>query len=142
MGNLHEGHLALVVKARSLATKTVVSLFVNPKPSSLSRNLVDADRRVDLAMARFASRVFATAKLLNDQLGSHVHAEDFCGDGSTCDFGLTDFHVRVTADGQYAFKSQFVTGRDIAEIDVEFLAFFHSELSAAVFDNRVHGLTR
>jgi len=30
MGNLHDGHLALVAKARELATRVVVTIFVNP----------------------------------------------------------------------------------------------------------------
>jgi pantoate--beta-alanine ligase len=30
MGNLHDGHITLLLKARELATRSVVSIFVNP----------------------------------------------------------------------------------------------------------------
>ncbi len=56
MGNLHEGHIALVRKARRVADRSVVSIFVNPTQfgpeedlSAYPRTLEQDSRRLELA---------------------------------------------------------------------------------------------
>ena len=55
MGFLHEGHLALVRNARKLATKTVISIFVNPTQFAPNEDFGsyprDLKRDIDLAAA-------------------------------------------------------------------------------------------
>ena len=44
MGNLHRGHLALVAKARELADRVIVSVFVNPLQFGPNEEVKDSNR--------------------------------------------------------------------------------------------------
>jgi pantoate--beta-alanine ligase len=63
MGYLHEGHLALIDRARELADWVAVSLFVNPlqfgPTEDLERYPRDLERDTELARARGADLLFA-----------------------------------------------------------------------------------
>jgi pantoate--beta-alanine ligase len=63
MGSLHDGHLSLIDRARSLADRVCVSIFVNPSQfgpgEDFSRYPRDLDRDIELAGARGADYVFA-----------------------------------------------------------------------------------
>ncbi len=63
MGSLHEGHLSLIDRARMLADRVCVSIFVNPSQfgpdEDFSRYPRDLERDVELAGARGANYVFA-----------------------------------------------------------------------------------
>ena len=47
MGNLHQGHFSLVEKAKTLADKVVVSIFVNPMQFGANEDLVNYPRTLD-----------------------------------------------------------------------------------------------
>src|SRR5512140_1782689 len=63
MGALHEGHLALIRRARALADFVVTTIFVNPlqfgKSEDLSRYPRDLDRDVEVAAGAGADVIFA-----------------------------------------------------------------------------------
>lgn len=63
MGYLHEGHLSLVDRARGLADRLVLSIFVNPTQFDAESDLEayprDLDRDLDLAGGRGVDLVFA-----------------------------------------------------------------------------------
>jgi pantoate--beta-alanine ligase len=65
MGALHEGHLALVDRARSLTAFVVVSIFVNPTQFGPAEDFEsyprDLDRDSELVEARGAALLFAPA---------------------------------------------------------------------------------
>ncbi len=63
MGYLHEGHLSLVDRARALADRVVMSIFVNPlqfgPQEDLARYPRDLERDVELAAGRGVDLIFA-----------------------------------------------------------------------------------
>lgn len=63
MGYLHEGHLSLVDRARALADRVVMSVFVNPLQfgpgEDFERYPRDLDRDAELAAARGVDLIFA-----------------------------------------------------------------------------------
>lgn len=54
MGNLHDGHLALVAKAMDTAQRVVVSIFVNPLQFDEARDFEAYPRTLDADLARLA----------------------------------------------------------------------------------------
>ena len=82
MGFLHEGHLRLVDRARELAERVVVSIFVNPLQfgphEDLARYPRDLPRDRQLAEARGVDLLFipdAAAMYPNEPLARVVSAE-------------------------------------------------------------------
>ena len=67
MGALHEGHLSLIRKAKSMADHVVTSVFVNPKQfgkgEDFERYPRDLDRDADMAFAAGSDILFAPATL-------------------------------------------------------------------------------
>jgi pantoate--beta-alanine ligase len=63
MGYLHEGHLSLVQRAREVADRVVLSIFINPlqfgEGEDLERYPRDLDRDLDLARSAGVDLVFA-----------------------------------------------------------------------------------
>lgn len=92
MGNLHRGHLALVERARQLADRVVVSIFVNPTqfvagedlksyPRTLAKDTeLLTQRRVDVLFAPTVTEVYPFG-LAEDQARVEVPALDgmLCG---------------------------------------------------------------
>ncbi len=78
MGALHEGHLSLVDQARTHGTKTVVSIFVNPKQFNVTADLEryprDEARDLALLAERGVDLVFAPDEsvIYPERFSSHV----------------------------------------------------------------------
>jgi pantoate--beta-alanine ligase len=68
MGALHEGHLSLIRRARQMATKTVVSLFVNPVQFGPSEDFRKYPRNPerDAELARLAGAAVLYAPKVSD----------------------------------------------------------------------------
>lgn len=52
MGNLHEGHLTLVRKAKAMADVVIVSIFVNPMQFDKAEDLTNYPRTLDDDLAK------------------------------------------------------------------------------------------
>lgn len=77
MGNLHEGHLQLVDRARELADRVVVSLFVNPTQFGPGEDLASYPRTLDDDRAALEAR--ATDLLfVPDEAVVYPHGRDNC----------------------------------------------------------------
>lgn len=81
MGNLHEGHLALVRHAKSLADKVIVSIYVNPTQFGVGEDFGSYPRTLEkdchALMAAGAHLVFtpdeATMYPLGTKNATHIH---------------------------------------------------------------------
>jgi len=84
MGNLHEGHLELVVQAKKLADKTVVSIYVNPtqfgKGEDFERYPRTEQRDIEVLEAKGVDVVFMPSSAEVYPIGKeidHVTVPDF-----------------------------------------------------------------
>ncbi len=86
MGNLHQGHLALVKEAKKVAQKVVVSIFVNPMQFDRSEDLINYPRTLEndlkLLEENGVDAVFTpTPEVMYPQgleLQSYVEVPDLC----------------------------------------------------------------
>lgn len=137
MGNLHAGHLSLVEKARSVADKVVVSIYVNPMqfgenedfdsyPRTLdadSRALVDAG--IDLLFLPTDETMYPVSKKLTTQVYVPEISEFLCGKGRPGHFlGVTTvvnklFNIvrpDVAVFGQKDFQQVAIIRRMVADL--------------------------
>src|SRR5208282_2443083 len=93
---------------------------------------------MELTMTRTASIILATAELLNHELRA-LHDRHHLGDDHrSIERRTADFQPGIIAKGQHSIELDLLAGREIAEIDVQFLALFYFQLAAAIFDDCVH----
>ena len=91
MGNLHQGHLTLVRRAKEVADRVVVSIFVNPLQFDRQEDLEayprtleeDIDRleaeNVDLLFAPGVESIYPEGMTRHTRVEVPVVSEDFCG---------------------------------------------------------------
>ncbi len=91
MGNLHQGHLTLVRRAKEVADRVVVSIFVNPLQFDRREDLEayprtleeDIDRleaeNVDLLFAPGVESIYPEGMSRHTRVEVPVVSEDFCG---------------------------------------------------------------
>jgi len=77
MGNLHEGHLQLVDRARERADRVVVSLFVNPTQFGPGEDLDNYPRTLDDDRAALAARG-ADLLFVPDEASIYPHGRKAC----------------------------------------------------------------
>lgn len=91
MGNLHDGHLSLVKRARELADIVVVSIFVNPLQfganedlDTYPRTLAQDQQKLEAAGVHFlfapsAAEIYPNGQNTQTQVRVPVVSEGFCG---------------------------------------------------------------
>ena len=91
MGNLHEGHLDLVRKARSMADRVIVSIFVNPLQfgegedfSSYPRTLIDDSDKLsgvgaDLLFTPTVNEMYSRPQAIQTKIEVPGLSQLFCG---------------------------------------------------------------
>ena len=80
MGNLHNGHLSLVEKAKSLSGDILVSIFINPSPKTLSQDILLLEPFFDDRFIVFSPK---EDEILSHKTGTQYNlpeaADDLCG---------------------------------------------------------------
>ena len=92
-----------------------------PQDALTELNLVDHHAGVDLAMTGPPALVLAAAELLNDQLRPLDRRKDLRRHLRGGERRPADLQARLVAIGQDAIEGEFLAGRKLAVIDVEFL---------------------
>jgi len=137
MGALHDGHLALVARARRLARRTVVSLFVNPAQFGPQEDFAKyprneaADRarlraaRVDLLYAPAVSAIyppgFATAVTVGgvgDRLDGVHRPGHFAGVATVVAKLLIEAQPDFACFGEKDYQQLQVVRRMVADLDI------------------------
>jgi pantoate--beta-alanine ligase len=98
MGNLHAGHLELVLKARDLADRVVVSIFVNPMQFSAGEDLDAYPRTLDEDIARLTD---AGADLLFQPSEAEIYRRPLEGQTRVEVPGISDILCGVSRPGHF-----------------------------------------
>jgi pantoate--beta-alanine ligase len=137
MGALHDGHLALVARARRLARRTIVSLFVNPKQFGPQEDFVKyprdeaADRAklraagVDLLYAPAVAEIyppeFATAVTVSglaDRLDGEYRPGHFAGVATVVAKLLIEAQADFACFGEKDYQQLQIVKRMVADLDI------------------------
>ncbi len=137
MGALHDGHLALVARARRLARRTIVSLFVNPKQFGPQEDFIKyprdeaADRvklrtaGVDLLFAPAVAEIyppgFATAVTVSglaDRLDGEHRPGHFAGVATVVAKLLIEAQADFACFGEKDYQQLQIVKRMVADLDI------------------------
>jgi pantoate--beta-alanine ligase len=137
MGALHDGHLALVARARRLARRTIVSLFVNPKQFGPQEDFIKyprdeaADRAklraagVDLLYAPAVAEIyppgFATAVTVSglaDRFDGEHRPGHFAGVATVVAKLLIEAEADFACFGEKDYQQLQIVKRMVADLDI------------------------
>jgi pantoate--beta-alanine ligase len=137
MGNLHEGHLSLVRRARREADLVAVSIFVNPLQFGANEDLASYPRTLDADMASLegceCDLLFTpdSAEMIGDGAGTVVHvpgvSENYCGSSRPGHFDgvativtklLSLFRPEVAVFGLKDYQQFLVIRKLVADLDL------------------------
>lgn len=108
MGNLHEGHIALVEKARSLADFVVTSIFVNPLQFGANEDLDAYPRTLAEDQARLLA---AQNDLVFAPSANEVYPNGMDNQTKVTVPGLTEHHCGASRPGHFTGVATVVTMR-------------------------------
>jgi hypothetical protein len=100
-------------------------------------DLADFDPRENLPMTGAAADILPTAELLDHQFRAFRCAEHFSRNADRRQRGLPDLQAFVGTQGKHPVELDLGARRGIAEIDIQGLALFHFQLTAAIENNCV-----
>ncbi len=98
MGNLHDGHLALVARARELADRVVVSIFVNPMQFGANEDLDTYPRTLQADIEKLQA---AGAQLLFSPTVDDIYPEGVGSHTQVHVPGLTDVLCGASRPGHF-----------------------------------------
>jgi pantoate--beta-alanine ligase len=98
MGNLHAGHLQLVSRARELADRVVVTIFVNPMQFGANEDLATYPRTLQADIEQLQA---AGADLLFSPTIDDIYPEGTASHTQICVPGLTDILCGASRPGHF-----------------------------------------